>query len=103
MAATHRIQITYDESTDTVTAIHRCTVTVPGHPAPITHAREIELEPEAAASLKAILDSNRDDIEAETGELAVDHVAAVSGKVKKGTRVLKVGGSLGPVGTSNAN
>jgi hypothetical protein len=101
MPASHRLQITYDESTGTVTAVHRCTVTVPGHPSPITHAREIELDPESAAALKGVLDANRDVLEAETGELAVDHAAAVSGKVRKGVRPLKVGGSLGPVSTTD--
>jgi hypothetical protein len=96
MAATHKLQITFDEAAGRVTAVHRCTVEVAGQR--VSHAREIELEGDPAAALKGILDANRAAMEQDATALAVDHVAAVAKKAPKGVKQLKVGGTLGPAG-----
>jgi hypothetical protein len=100
MAATHKLQITFDEATGRVSAVHRCTAEVAGHQT--THAREVELSGDAAGALKSILDANREAVESETLALGVAHVAAVTGKGPKGVTPLKVGGSLGAVGGADA-
>jgi hypothetical protein len=99
MAATHKLLITFDEAAGTVGAVHRCTVVVAGQS--VSHAREVELGADAAAALASILDVNRAQVEAETGVLAVSHAAAVLGQRQPGVIPLKVGGTLGPIGTAD--
>ena len=99
MKPAHFARIDFDEATGAVAALHRCTVTVGG--LPISHSREIELGPDAAAALKTVLDANRELLEKEATALALSHAAAVSGKAQPGVTPLKVGGSLGALGAAD--
>lgn len=96
----HKLQIVYDEAAGTVAAVHRCTAEVAGQV--VSHAREVELGPGAAAAMAALLDPNREVMEQEAAELAVAHAAAQAGRLKPGQHALKIAGTLGAVGGSEA-
>lgn len=101
--AAHKLQLTYDESTGEVRIVHRCTVTLGGHA--VSHAAEVPPDDAdaLAATLKAWIDANREQVESDAGLLAVRHVAAVTGKDEPGVKKIAVGGSLGPVGGVQTN
>lgn len=98
--ATHKLKLTYDDATGTVTMRHHCTVVVAGQA--ISHELPIDPAEGVAEACKAFLDQNRAEVEAETAGMAVQHAAAVAGKVKPGVKTLKAGGSLGSAGTGEA-
>lgn len=94
--ADHKLTISYDDATGKLTAAHRCAVDVAGVRS--SHARDVDLSPDAVDALRAILDLNREQMEAEAAALGVAHAAAVLGKQKPGVKTLKAGGSLGGLG-----
>lgn len=96
--ATHKLKLTYDDATGTVTMSHRCTVEVGG--VAVSHELPINPPEGVAEACKAFLDLNRAEVEAEANAAAVQHAAALAGKRKPGVKVLKVGGSLGSGGAS---
>jgi cell division septation protein DedD len=98
--ASHKLKIVYDDATGTVTMSHRCTVEVAG----VAVGSELPIDPPAgvAESCRTFLDLNRAEVEAEANAAAVQHVAALAGKRKAGVKTLKVGGSLGSGGASEA-
>lgn len=98
--AKHSLRIDYDEATGTVSAVHRCAVEVGG--ITVGHSREIDLGPDAAAALTAVLNSNRETVEGEAQALAISHAAAVTGKSQPGVKKLAVGGTLGALGGAAA-
>lgn len=100
MTAQHSLRIDYDEATGRLVVTHRCTVVVAGHA--VSHAREIELGEGTAAALSGFLDANRETLAAEAQAHALVHVAAVTGKTRKGVTPLKVGGSLSAAGGTEA-
>jgi len=98
--ATHKLQITLDG--DTLTVTHRCTVDIGGQA--ISHAEPVTIadKPGAIAALQKLIDGNRKEMEDRTLKLAVSHAAAVSGKVGPNTKALTAGGSLGTIGATDA-
>jgi len=96
--AAHKLQIVYDAATGDLTITHRCTVEVGGHT--VSHAEPVTVADPAAfaASLNALIDANRGEMEQRANELAIDHAAAVAGKARKGRKAVALGGTLGAVG-----
>jgi hypothetical protein len=96
--ATHRLQLTYDDATDTLTVTHRCAVEVGGQT--VSHAEEVPLENPAAvaAAFKGLLQANAKAMEERTADMAARHVAAVQRKPAPGLKTVQTGGSLGALG-----
>lgn len=61
----HKLTITYDDRTGTVTAVHRCTVQIGDRTVGLS--RDLDPDPALAAVLKACVDQNRASLEAEAG------------------------------------
>lgn len=96
--ASHKLQLTYDDATGDLTVTHRCIVAVGGHD--VSHAEPVTLDASAAAAFKAILDANREEMERRTTTLAVQHAAAIAGRLPPNTKSLAVGGNLGAIGAT---
>ncbi len=107
----HKLTITYDDATGAVHVNHRVTVDIAGHA--VSHAEPITLADETKAALtawlKEILDfpldergSVRDRAGAVATIKAIQHVAAVTGKLSADVKQIKVGGSVGPAGEAKA-
>lgn len=96
--AAHKITLTYGDDGE-LTATHRTWIEVGGHV--VSHAETVSLDDHdaAAAALEALINANRDEMEARTERLAIAHAAAVEGKDQPGIKPLRVGGSLGAIGT----
>lgn len=90
--AEHKIQVTLDEATGSIVAVHRVFVEVAG--TVVSHSRDYALTPESIGPLKALIDANREVMESDVFKLSIDHISATSGKAPKGVTPLKVGGSL---------
>jgi hypothetical protein len=57
----HKLQITLDEATGTLSCVHRVSAETPA--GIVSHGEDVPLEPGAADALKAIIDSNREEME----------------------------------------
>lgn len=96
--ARHTLRIDYDDATGELTVTHRCAVEVGGQAVSIAEQVMPSDAAGSAAALKGWIDANRAEMEAAAQRAAIQHAAAVAGKVKPGVKQLKVGGSLGPAG-----
>lgn len=98
--ARHALRITYDAATGAVACEHACTVQVAGHE--VRAAEPVELAPDAAAWLAALVAENAAEMEARATRLAVQHAAAVSGKAQPGVKPLRIDRTVAPQGTASA-
>lgn len=88
--AKHTLRIDFDDETGEVACVHRCAVEVGGHT--VVHSRDVPLG-NAAATLKAVVEKNRDLLEGEAKVAAARHVEALRGR-GGATKNLVVGGTL---------
>ncbi len=93
--ASHKISITFDEATNALHVVHRCSVDVAGHT--VSHAEDIELTETGGVlgMLKGLIDSNRTEMEAIANLHGVNHASAFSGKALAGVKKLTIGGAVG--------
>jgi hypothetical protein len=94
--AKHTLRITYDDATGAMACEHGCVVEIAGHDVRASDA--VELSADSAAALKAIVDTNRAEMEQRATALGIQHAAALSGKEQKGVKKVLVGGSLTAAG-----
>lgn len=92
MAATHKLQITFDTASGKLRAVHRTTVTVGGHE--VSHAADVDLGDGVAAAMSGMIEQNAAQMETDATRLAIRHAAAVEGKLPQGVQSLKVSGSI---------
>lgn len=101
MNTNHKLQITYDESTGQVTAVHRCNYEIGGHN--VGHSRVVAMPDDVAKAMIQFIDANRSEVETEAEGLAIMHAAAVSGRNLPNTKSLKVEGGAALFGGSTSN
>lgn len=99
MKTNHKLQITYDEGSDTLSARHSCSVEVAGHT--VGHNRSVALPDDVIDALIQIIDQNRSEVESEAEAVALMHASALSGRNPAGTKSLKVEGGITLSGTPN--
>lgn len=100
MAAKHTLRIDFDDATGEVSVVHRTTVSVAGQPIAFAQPVDLADADAAKATLKALVDGNREAMEKAAGAAAIQHAAAVAGTSKH--KQIKLGGTMGPVGGTKA-
>lgn len=95
----HAVRIDLDTDGN-LTVTHRCVVKLGNHE--ISHSEPVELDnaKEIALNLAALIDSNREAVEAAATKLAINHVAAVNNVKQPGVKRITLKGSLKPAADS---
>ena len=98
MATKHRLRITFDDNTGTLDVQHVTTVDVAGHA--VTWSESVEMADPAGAvnALRALVDSNRKEMESRAQESAIQHIAAAEGTRRRGVKRIALGGTVGSMG-----
>lgn len=93
--ASHKVVITFDAEKAALKITHRCTVLLAGHS--VSHSDEIAVSnaDPLVRELRALIEANKDALEAKTTELAAVHVAALGSRAAKGVKLVNLGGSIG--------
>ena len=99
--SSHRLKVYFDESTGAVRIQHECEVEIAGHK--VRWSKLIDLDRlEAKGKLYDVLveaiTENREDVERQAMQAAVQHVAATGGRSSLRAKVIKVGGTMSPEG-----
>ncbi len=94
----HKLRIDYDEATNKLVVRHQCETKLLNHD--IRWSNEVELDnPDALIEvLKLVIDANRSQVEKTTLEGAVQHMAALTGKVRNQTKGLRIDREMKPTG-----
>lgn len=120
--AEHKLNVIFNDATDSLTVTHVCAVPLSGHN--VSHAETVQLTDEAVGIVKKVLKgiidgptidvtgddgepvkveaANRVEMERRTTEYAIQHVAAVLKQAKPGLKHLHLGGSVGAMGDVSA-
>lgn len=98
----HSLKIFFDEDTEELKLTHICATEIAGHNVSVSEEVNLEDKEGSINTLKSIIEDNREEMEKHSKQMAITHVAAVTGKVKQGVKTLKIARSLSPSSTSNS-